>query len=59
MRRLVRIGYGPYKLGDMKPGDLEEVKLKGFLLQHVSPAWQWTSDQKTKPAHKSFSETSE
>jgi 16S rRNA U516 pseudouridylate synthase RsuA-like enzyme len=45
VRKLVRTGYGPYTLGDLKPGDFQEARLKGGLHKHVGPAWQWNKEE--------------
>jgi 23S rRNA pseudouridine2605 synthase len=28
VNRLIRVSYGPFKLGDLKPGDVSEVKAR-------------------------------
>lgn len=51
--RLIRIQYGPYKLGKMKRNNIKELKITPELLKHCNPQWleyvreQEQSQQKT------------
>jgi 23S rRNA pseudouridine2605 synthase len=52
VNRLIRVSYGPFRLGDMKPGDVEEVRGKTLRDQLGLPAASedMTGTAKSKPA---------
>lgn len=53
VNRLIRVSYGPFRLNDLKPGEVEEVRprvLKEQLGSHLSDRAEPAADQKTRPA---------
>jgi 23S rRNA pseudouridine2605 synthase len=48
VNRLIRIGYGPFRLGDLKPGEVEEIK--GRVLREQLGLQTDTPEGTAKPA---------
>lgn len=47
--RLIRTEYGEYKLGDMRPGEVREVKLPGAIKAEILPPSRRTKAEGAKP----------
>lgn len=49
VENLKRVSYGPYSLGDLPPGQIQEVEIDPAFSEFTSPACRWTAG-KTEPS---------